>query len=77
EDALKVLLVKRSNKPYQGSWALPGGFVNIDEDLDTAASRELREETGVSGVYLEQLYTFGDPQRDPRERVISVAYYAL
>jgi 8-oxo-dGTP diphosphatase len=77
EHELKVLLVQRSNDPYRDSWALPGGFVNIDEDLDTAASRELREETGVSGVYLEQLYTFGDPHRDPRERVISVAYYAL
>jgi 8-oxo-dGTP diphosphatase len=77
DDELKVLLVKRSNTPYQGSWALPGGFVNIDEDLDTAASRELQEETGVTGVFLEQLYTFGDPKRDPRERVISVAYYAL
>lgn len=77
DDGLKVLLIQRGNDPYQGRWALPGGFVEIDEGLDAAAIRELREETGVSGVYLEQLYTFGKPDRDPRERVISVAYYAL
>src|SRR5690606_11981003 len=58
-------------------WALPGGFVNIDEDLEDAARRELSEETNVSDVYLEQLYTFGDPDRDPRGRVITVAYFAL
>ena len=74
---LKVLLIKRAEEPYLGSWALPGGFVEIDESLDDAARRELEEETGVNGVYLEQLYTFGQPDRDPRERVISVAYYAL
>lgn len=77
EDKLKVLLIRRANEPYQGRWALPGGFVGIDEDLEAAAERELKEETGVTGVYLEQLYTFGTPGRDPRERVISVAYYAL
>lgn len=76
-DALKVLLIKRAADPYLGSWALPGGFVGIDEDLDAAAERELSEETGVADVYLEQLYTFGKPDRDPRERVITVAYYAL
>ena len=76
-DALKVLLIKRAEDPYLGSWALPGGFVGIDEDLDSAAERELAEETGVTSVYLEQLYTFGKPDRDPRERVITVAYYAL
>ena len=76
-DELKVLLIKRAASPYQGSWALPGGFVNLDEDLEQAARRELEEETGVAGVYLEQLYTFGQPDRDPRERVITVAYYAL
>lgn len=77
EGLLKVLLIKRGGDPYQGKWALPGGFVNMDEDLEAGARRELEEETGVSGVYLEQLYTFGKPDRDPRERVITVAYYAL
>jgi 8-oxo-dGTP diphosphatase len=74
---LKLLLIRRAGEPYRGKWALPGGFVNADEDLDEAARRELEEETGVTGVYLEQLYTFGRPDRDPRERVITVAYYAL
>lgn len=74
---LKVLLIQRANDPYKNHWGLPGGFIEINEDLQTAALRELKEETGVSGVYLEQLYTFGKPDRDPRERVISVAYYAL
>lgn len=76
-DQLKLLLIRRANKPYKGKWALPGGFVNMEESLDKAAERELKEETGVVGVYLEQLYTFGLPKRDPRERVITVAYYAL
>jgi 8-oxo-dGTP diphosphatase len=74
---LKVLLIKRALAPFRGDWALPGGFVQMDESLEDGARRELREETGVSGVYLEQLYTFGRPDRDPRERVITVAYYAL
>lgn len=74
---LRVLLIKRGHWPFQGSWAIPGGFVNIDESLDDAARRELEEETGLRDVYLEQLYTFGTPQRDPRMRVISVSYYAL
>lgn len=77
QDELKVLLIKRALSPFRGEWALPGGFVNLDESLDAAARRELEEETGVAGVYLEQLYTFGTPDRDPRERVITVAYYAL
>ena len=77
QDELKVLLIKRALPPHQGEWALPGGFVNLDESLEEGARRELEEETGVSGVYLEQLYTFGQPGRDPRERVITVAYYAL
>lgn len=76
-DQLKLLLIRRAYKPYKGKWALPGGFVNLKESLDEAAKRELKEETGVAGVYLEQLYTFGTPKRDPRERVITVAYYAL
>ncbi|MCC7412428.1 MAG: NUDIX hydrolase [Gammaproteobacteria bacterium] len=74
---LELLLVRRRHEPFAGCWALPGGFLDIDEDLDTCAARELEEETGVRGVYLEQLYTFGAPERDPRERVIAVAYYGL
>lgn len=77
ENDLKVLLIQRDQAPFAGRWALPGGFVEIDESLDVAALRELREETGVDKVFLEQLYTFGSVQRDPRDRVISVAYYAL
>src|SRR5262245_52214433 len=74
---LKLLLIRRAVEPYGGNWALPGGFVGIGESLDDAARRELEEETGVAGVFLEQLYTFGAPKRDPRERVITVAHYAL
>ena len=74
---LTVLLIRRRNDPYKGRWALPGGFVGEDEDLYDAARRELKEETNVSNVYLEQLYTFGQPGHDPRTRVISVAYFAL
>jgi 8-oxo-dGTP diphosphatase len=74
---LEVLLVKRKRWPFKGMWAIPGGFVNPDESLEDAAKRELKEETGVRHVYLEQLYTFGDPGRDPRTRVITVVYYAL
>lgn len=77
QDALKVLLIKRALEPFRGCWALPGGFVEPDESLDQGARRELEEETGVRDVYLEQLYSFGRPDRDPRERVITVAYYAL
>lgn len=76
-DSLKVLLVRRAHLPFQNQWALPGGFVEIGEDLEVCALRELEEETGVTGVFLEQLYTYGAPRRDPRERVITVAYYAL
>jgi 8-oxo-dGTP diphosphatase len=77
ERQLHVLLVQRKRWPYEGFWAIPGGFVNMDESLEEAARRELEEETGVRDVYLEQLYTFGTPGRDPRTRVISVAYFAL
>ena len=77
DGVLKLLLIKRAGQPYQGKWALPGGFVQMDEDLESGALRELQEETGLRDVYLEQLYTFGRPDRDPRERVITVAYYAL
>jgi len=77
DEQLKLLLIKRAGTPYKGKWALPGGFVQLDEDIDSGARRELEEETGVSGVYLEQLYTFGKVERDPRERVITVAYFAL
>lgn len=74
---LHVLLIKRQFPPFEDQWAIPGGFVKLDEPLDQAARRELEEETGLHDVYLEQLYTFGDPVRDPRTRVISVAYFAL
>jgi 8-oxo-dGTP diphosphatase len=77
EEDLKVLLIQRDLEPFAGRWALPGGFVRLAESLDAAARRELQEEAGVKDVFLEQLYTFGDPGRDPREQVVSVAYYAL
>ena len=79
DEQLKVLLIKRKAWPFEGMWAIPGGFVQMAEDLETAAYRELAEETGVlkDDVYLEQLFTFGRPDRDPRTRVITVAYFAL
>jgi 8-oxo-dGTP diphosphatase len=77
EAKLKILLIRRADEPYKGDWALPGGFVNIDETLEQAVQRELEEETGASGFYFEQLEAFGAVDRDPRERVISVAYVAL
>jgi 8-oxo-dGTP diphosphatase len=77
EGRLCVLLHRRPEPPAKGKWALPGGFVRVDESLDAAAERVLEEKAGLSGVFLEQLYTFGSPERDPRTRVITVAYYAL
>jgi 8-oxo-dGTP diphosphatase len=77
ESELKVLLIQRALDPFKGKWALPGGFVHVDETLDDAARRELAEETGLENVFLEQLYTFGTVKRDPRERVVSVAHFAL
>lgn len=77
DNDLKVLLIRRGGEPFKNCWALPGGFVEIGESLEKAAARELKEEAGVTKVYLEQLYTFGDPKRDPRGRVISVSYFAL
>lgn len=74
---LKVMLIQRALPPFEGEWALPGGFVRLDETLEEAARRELEEETGLSKVFLEQLYTFSAVDRDPRERVVSVAHYAL
>jgi len=78
DEGLKLLLIERLADPYKGSWALPGGFVDrMDESVDDAIRRELEEETNITGLFLEQLYTFGTPDRDPRERVVSVAYFAL
>ncbi|TAF34197.1 MAG: NUDIX hydrolase [Cytophagales bacterium] len=77
KEQIKVLLIERAHNPYEGFWAFPGGFVDMDETTDLAAARELEEETGVTNVYMEQLYTFSGVNRDPRERVVSVAYFAL
>jgi 8-oxo-dGTP diphosphatase len=77
DQELKVMLIQRGLPPFEGKWALPGGFVRLEETLDEAARRELEEETGLRKIFLEQLYTFGTVDRDPRERVVSVAYYAL
>ncbi len=77
EDGVSLLLIKRKYDPFKGSWAIPGGFVLDDESLEDAVARELQEETGVKINYLEQLYTFGKPDRDPRSRIVSVAYFGL
>jgi len=79
ENELKILLIKRKFPPFENAWAIPGGFVGENESLEQAARRELSEETGLAQIdlFLEQLFTFGEPQRDPRGRVISVSYYAL
>lgn len=77
EDDLNVLLVRRKYAPFADMWAIPGGFIEKGESLEEAAARELAEETGITDVYMEQLHTFGDPDRDPRMRVITTAYLAL
>ena len=77
QEGVSVLLIKRKYPPFKDSWALPGGFVLEKESLEEAVKRELLEETGITVNYLEQLYTFGDPNRDPRQRIVSVAYFAL
>lgn len=77
EKELRILLIKRKEHPYIGEWAIPGGFVNINESIEEAAHRELKEETNIDNIYMEQLATFGDVGRDPRMRVISTAYMAL
>ena len=77
DDDLKVMLIQRDLEPFAGEWALPGGFVRVDETLDEAARRELQEEAGLKDLFLEQLYTFGAVGRDPRERVVTVSYFAL
>lgn len=72
-----LLLIERGNEPFKGCWAFPGGFLEMEEDLDTCAARELQEETGLTGIELHQLYAFGAPNRDPRHRTISVAYWGV
>jgi 8-oxo-dGTP diphosphatase len=77
QDDLKILLIQRALPPFENEWALPGGFIRVGEDVDTCARRELEEETALKNVYLEQLATIGTPDRDPREHVLTVAYFAL
>ena len=76
-ERLQVLLIERGIEPYKGKWAFPGGFLKMDETTEEGALRELREETGLERAYIQQFHTFSDPHRDPRERVITIAYYAL
>jgi 8-oxo-dGTP diphosphatase len=77
DDETNVLLIRRGNEPYQGDWALPGGFVDENESLKACAERELQEETGVTGIALEQFYTYGDPGRDPRGWSLSIAFWGV
>jgi 8-oxo-dGTP diphosphatase len=77
QDDLKVLLIQRDFDPFEGYWALPGGFAVVGESIEDTARRELEEETGLQGIFLEQLYTFSEPERDPREHVITIAHFAL
>jgi len=77
DSTLKVLLIERSHAPFEGCWALPGGFAEVGETLESTAARELQEETGLQGIELEQLHTFSAPDRDPREHVVTVAYLGL
>lgn len=74
---LYILLIERGGEPYRGSWALPGGFLEMDETIEQCAARELREETGVEDIFLEQFHVYSDVNRDPRERVVTVAFVAL
>ncbi len=76
-DGVSILLIKRKYDPFKNSWAIPGGFVSEQESLEEAVKRELLEETGITVNYLEQLYSLGEPKRDPRQRIISIAYFAL
>ena len=76
-EGISILLIRRKYGPFKDGWALPGGFVLEDESLEEAVTRELKEETGIEVNYLEQLYSFGNPQRDPRRRIVSVAYFGL
>ncbi len=77
KEGVSILLIQRKYEPYKNSWAIPGGFVLPDESLENAVIRELQEETGITVNYLEQLYSFGEPDRDPRQRVISIAYFGM
>ena len=77
KDGLSVLLIKRLYEPFKGEWAIPGGFLLAGESLEQAVERELKEETGITVNYLEQLYTYGNPDRDPRRHIVTVAYYGL
>ena len=76
-ERLQVLLIERGIEPFKGRWAFPGGFLKMDETAEEGAKRELKEETGLENAYIQQLHTFSAPNRDPRERVITIAYYAL